>query len=1119
MVTLSTPLLPSKGDRTMGVRGAAIRQMAGVGLAVVSLLLLSTSSPHAAGPEGGSTASAAEPPPTMADIEAALAALETDANLDESVKSVLRREYEQSREALQAAEAHAQQARDYREAIQSGPRRVESLLDQVRALQASDSPDVDRARPTPTLQTELESRRMGLSDLSQKRDQIERQLQLLRARPVAITGRVAELDQELGELRAQLDAPGASARAPSPSVDARQTLLRSRQERATRELEMLDAERRSQSIREELLRADMQLLEAQQKQSQAVVQELEALVAARLATTADRIRAAASAARASMTQTSSKAASQWAEALALAEELDRVVADRRRVEAAQAEIQVRLRSLLADFENIRAQLELGLGGRTVVQLVFALDRRCVSEPRELEKLDVPALEAVRVTALRLRQRLQDEPSVPEPRPRPVEELLAARSAGLEELQRQYGGLIRDLAAFEQEKQRVRDQASEIESFVARQMFGFGLRSSPPLDLDPFRALPGALAWLIGNGEDIVQLAQFAATERLASSLVLIFALGVLIVLRPSWLQTLERTSARARRASTDRYTETLLALLITLGLALPLPLFFGWSSWMIGQIQAPADWLWGFRAGLRRATWVLFTVAFASASLRPMGLALGHFKWTPKPARRLRTTVISVAWGYVPAMILTLSCSFGDASVHFDSLGRLSFILAHGWAAMALARWPSPTAGPNANDESEARSGRGPTVVWLLVVAMVLLVVLAGLGYLITAIMLSLGLVASLGLIFSGAVLHALTLRWFLVRRRQLAIRERLDRASTRKKAPEESAEEPGSTEGAKVVDDDEGELDLSTVTLQIRSLLGSLYTLATLLAVVAFWSTAFPLAELARSTPMTPLGGLTLLQLAQIVLIVLLATILVKNLPGLLELTLFRPARIIPGTRFAIATLVQYATIAVGVAFVLQVIQVDWAQFGWIAAALSVGLGFGLQEIVANFISGLIILFERPIRVGDIVTVEGTTGTVTRIQMRSTTVVNWDGQEFVVPNKTLVTNTLLNWTLSNPMNRVVIEVGVAYGSDTDRALEILLEVAQAHPNVLDEPAPLATFDRFADSTLNLILRAHLPDLSARLGTISALHAEIHRRFAEAGIEIAFPQRDLHLRTGWERLR
>jgi len=241
---------------------------------------------------------------------------------------------------------------------------------------------------------------------------------------------------------------------------------------------------------------------------------------------------------------------------------------------------------------------------------------------------------------------------------------------------------------------------------------------------------------------------------------------------------------------------------------------------------------------------------------------------------------------------------------------------------------------------------------------------------------------------------------------------------------------------------------------------------------------------------------------------------VVVQNLPGLLELAVLRATTSDTGTRHAITTLSQYAVTAAGAALLFNVLQVDWAKFGWVAAALSVGLGFGLQEVVANFVCGLIVLFERPIRVGDVVTLEGIIGTVTKIQMRATTVTNWDRQDLVVPNKNLITGTILNWTLSASLNRIVIPVGVAYGSDTEKARQILLDVAADHPNVLDDPTPMASFEQFADSSLNLVLRAYLPDLDNRLRTITELHTEIDKRLAAGGIEIPFPQRDLHLRNG-----
>jgi potassium efflux system protein len=367
-----------------------------------------------------------------------------------------------------------------------------------------------------------------------------------------------------------------------------------------------------------------------------------------------------------------------------------------------------------------------------------------------------------------------------------------------------------------------------------------------------------------------------------------------------------------------------------------------------------------------------------------------------------------------------------------------------------------------------------------------------------------------------GAILYRLALRWFMIKKHKLALTESLERRRERQEATAAQTEQQEPPEVVSVDDDEEEELDLESMDDQTRDLLGLLFSLFTAIAVILLWREIFPLVAVFDSISIPLMGGLTLLGLIQGIVIAVVTYITVQNLPGLLELAVLRTTKIETGTRHAITTLCQYGVTALGVALVLGVLHVDWAQFGWIAAALSVGLGFGLQEVLSNFVCGLILLFECPVRVGDIITVEGMTGTVTRIRMRATTLINWDRQELVVPNKTLVTGTLMNWTLSAPINRVIVPVGVAYGTDTEEARQILVDVAADHPLVLDEPPPMATFEEFADSSLTLRLRVYVPNLDNRWQTISDLHTEIDKRFAAAGIEIAFPQRDLHLRSGWE---
>lgn len=248
-------------------------------------------------------------------------------------------------------------------------------------------------------------------------------------------------------------------------------------------------------------------------------------------------------------------------------------------------------------------------------------------------------------------------------------------------------------------------------------------------------------------------------------------------------------------------------------------------------------------------------------------------------------------------------------------------------------------------------------------------------------------------------------------------------------------------------------------------------------------------------------------------ILIIVVTAVLFRNGPGLLEISILNQLPFDASVRYAITTLVSYVIVMVGTIAACSTIGLQWSQIQWLATALTFGLAFGLQEMFANFVAGLIILLERPIRVGDIVTVDDVTGVVSKIRIRATSITNWDRKEYVVPNKEFITGRLLNWTLSDKVNRIVVNVGLAYGSDTEKARDLLVQAATDHPMILKDPKPMAAFEAFGDNSLNLVLRAFLPTLENRLQVIHELHTAIDQAFRKAKIEIAFPQRDLHIRT------
>jgi potassium-dependent mechanosensitive channel len=218
-------------------------------------------------------------------------------------------------------------------------------------------------------------------------------------------------------------------------------------------------------------------------------------------------------------------------------------------------------------------------------------------------------------------------------------------------------------------------------------------------------------------------------------------------------------------------------------------------------------------------------------------------------------------------------------------------------------------------------------------------------------------------------------------------------------------------------------------------------------------------------------------------------------------------------GVGDSISALVHYTLITIGFVIFLAVLGVELQNFAIIIGALGIGIGFGLQNVVNNFVSGLILLFERPVRVGDTVVVDGEWGTIRKIGLRSTIMLTFDQSEMIVPNADLVSEKVTNWTLSSPNARVIMAVGVAYGSSIADVLEILRAAAHAHDAVLTEPPPQTLFVGFGDSSLDFELRVWVENIRLRLEVRSVVLTEVERRLAEAGIEIPFPQRDLHVRS------
>lgn len=268
---------------------------------------------------------------------------------------------------------------------------------------------------------------------------------------------------------------------------------------------------------------------------------------------------------------------------------------------------------------------------------------------------------------------------------------------------------------------------------------------------------------------------------------------------------------------------------------------------------------------------------------------------------------------------------------------------------------------------------------------------------------------------------------------------------------------------------------------------------------------------------PLFPIGKtqITVWTIIALVLLFIALHLLTSRVQRLVTDKLMAKSRYDIGVRVATGSIVRYAILTVGLIVILQVVGVDLSTLTILLGALGVGIGFGLQTITNNFVSGLIILFERPVKVGDRVEVGGIAGNVVRISIRATEIITNDNISIIVPNSEFISNTVINWSHSDRAVRFNFEIGVSYGEDPEVVRETLLEIANANDGVIKDRKPDVLLKEFGDSAVTFNLRVWTQEYADRPGVLhSQLNYEIARRFKEKGIRIPFPQRDVHIISG-----
>ena len=653
---------------------------------------------------------------------------------------------------------------------------------------------------------------------------------------------------------------------------------------------------------------------------------------------------------------------------------------------------------------------------------------------------------------------------------------------------------------------------------------FWRRSATPLDWQWLSLLPGSVSWFVMEQPWTEPFVIWY--QGLVKPVFPLFLLGIVVALylagRRKVIQRLEYGTNKIGNVTKDRFRYTFESLLGTILLALPVPFLLVVLAYPLLDSNEASLFGVGIGAALLELARWLFLFEFIRFLARPNGLAESHFRWRPSAIAALKR--------WLPLLYLQLPCAFvfivvwreGD-EFHSGILGRAAFLLVAMLFVLYCVRMFSPTQGITQQDDAKIQHWYqrwNRSVFWFCVFIPAALVMLSVQGYSFSAMEIMVLLYQTLMYGFFIFILEQVLMRWFAVVERKLAYARAIEKRDAQRKAKEQ--QEAAGASGEAMPELELPTLDVATISEQNRALLRvgafSLFAVVCYLSWQDFFQAIqiFQEIELWTYSVSTDTGvethTVTLETLFAVTLALVISYVGVKNLPGLIEVMILQRLKVDSGIRFAITTTARYLVIAAGVMIVSGMVGLEWSKLGWLVAALGVGLGFGLQEIFANFISGLIILFERPIRIGDTVTINDLSGTVSQIRMRATTITDWDQKELIIPNKTFVTNQFINWTLSDSTTRVVIKVGVAYGSDTDLVNKTLLEIAQANSIVLKEPAPSAFFLGFGASSLDFELRAFVANFSKRLILIHELHTAIDKRFRDLNIEIAFPQLDLHVK-------
>jgi len=1085
------------------------------------------------------------PSPTLDQLKASRAEAEAAMDLNESDKKNVLSFLDRGIRSLEETERLNTEIQKFNERLKTVPARIEEIKIKLsREIPASDQ-IIGLADASRMTKAELEQRereeRASLSTVRESLNNLQDQIEEVKARPMQLQKESTDVMRRLQEMRKELRADSPATDESRMLADARRTAQLAEHALLKAQIQSFEQQLLNQEIFVSLLTAERDLADFEASQHETRAQAWQKIVQQRRQQAAIQARKDAEAAKNLAPDLPPVVKEQYESNIELGKDLEQLTNDNARTVRERDRLQSELKTLEEEFAEIRQRIQgvplseaIGLTLRQRRQDLPGTETyrrnsarrqqalRQVSEAQFIIDERQRDLADIKAETERILQSLSptSEESVAKLEER-IRLLLLDRGDLLEKLENTYRRYYQNLQSLEFTEQRMSSLIDEYADFLDGQLLW--MRSSRIIGPTDLRYLPAALFWVASPNnwwllfkDLITSLGRRPITWILGLLLV-----GSLFVGRTWAKHNLEQLSKNVGRVRKDAFMLTVRALGLTLYLASNWPLLLVLVGWRLSALPFASDFSRAVGFGLLIAGHILGILNFLDYLCREKGVAQVHFRWQ-KVTRSALCRQLSWFKPLGVSLIFLVATIEATNKIAFgNSLGRLAFMAVITASAVFAVKMVPITLGKSTDTKEDSKPGLLLKLRFLWYSISVglpgLLVLLAAMGYYYTALQLSWQFHNTALLVFALVLGNNLALRWMVIAQRRLAYEETV--RMRKEKLEAEHAQEGESP--IESIEMDEPEISRAQITEHTRALLQSLLLFSSLIGLWTIWNEVLPAMQVLEDIRLwsysvevegvTKVVPITLTSMLFAILIAIITYVGARNLPGVLEITLFKYLPLDAGARYAFSTICQYVVSGIGAIVAFNYLGINWGSLKWLVAALGVGIGFGLQEIIANFISGVIILFERPVRIGDIVTIGNIDGVISRIRIRATTITTWDRKEYLVPNKEFITGRVLNWTLSNAINRVLINAGIAYGSDTELARELLLKAAQEHPKVLEDPAPIAAFEGFGDSALNFSLRCFLPNLENRLVTITELHTAIDQAFRKAGITIAFPQQDVHL--------